>query len=105
MRWYERPEVLDYIINCYAGMEGNKRQFLWELPSGDVVIGNSRAFTDHISEKFSMKRTATSWASVHEVLRAVGEVAHSYTPRCHMKGGKFVNQLPDMKVIRRRARD
>jgi hypothetical protein len=55
MRWFEKPEILDYIVEAYQGLDGRKRQFLWEETNGDLVIGNSRAFADHLSEKFGLQ--------------------------------------------------
>lgn len=107
MRWYEKPGVLDYIINSYAGVDvvdgKSKRQFLWDDEEGNTVIGNSRAFTDHLSAKFSLALTATSWGMVHEVLRALGEVAHNYQKRSKTLGKKFKNQQPESHIIKRKA--
>lgn len=107
MRWFEKPEVLDYIINSYAGIDvvngKSKRQFLWEDENGDTVIGNTRAFTDHLSKKFTLGLTSTEWASLHEAMRALGEVAHVYSPRVNKPGNKFKNQEPEVHVIRRKA--
>jgi hypothetical protein len=88
MRWYEKPEVLDYMIECYAGTEGRKRQFIWETAAGDVVIGNARAFSDHVSDKFGLHLAHTSWSGLHEAMRMLGEVAVNYSPRAHERGGK-----------------
>lgn len=104
MKWTEKPPVLSYIIDCYAGVDGKKRQFIWEEKNGDVVIGNTRAFTDHIAERFSLKLTKTDWSAVHEVLRALGEVVHPYTPRAHVRGGRFKNQEPEIHILHRKHR-
>jgi hypothetical protein len=101
MKWYERPEILSYIIDCYAGVDGKKRQFIWE-EDGDILIGNSRAFTDHVSQRFHLSKTATAWSSVHEALRALGEVVVYHRPRCRELGGRFHNQLPEKHVIKRK---
>jgi hypothetical protein len=109
MRWYEKPGVLDYVIECYAGTDKNerghqKRQFIWEdLRSKDVVIGNSRAFTDHVSEKFNLGLTSTDWSALHEAMRMLGEVVHQKAPRTQVRGKKFHNQQPEVRVIRRRT--
>lgn len=103
MRWFEHPPVLNYIIDSYAGVEKQKRQFIWEDESGNIVIGNTRAFTDHLAAKFNLKRTETSWAEVHHAMWMLGEVAKGYTPRVNKRGGKFINQLPEVRVIRRKA--
>lgn len=103
MKWFEKPEVLDYIIECYQGTDGLKRQFVWEDDQGDVVIGNTRAFTDHVSVKFGLSRTSTSWSAMHEALRMLGEVVHPIGPRVHKRGLRFHNQEPEVRVIKRRA--
>jgi len=102
MRWFEQPAVLSYIIDCYAGVEGVKRQFIWEEPNGDVVIGNTRAFTDHVSARFSLGRTSTSWTDIHEVLRALGEIVHLKAPRARILGKKFHNQEPEIRILKKK---
>ena len=102
MQWFERPEVLDYLVRSYAGLDKGKRQFIWEDENGDVVIGNTRAFTDHLSRQFQIPLTSTSWSKVHEALRELGEVAREYTPRSNSLGKHFVNQEPIVRVIRKK---
>lgn len=102
MRWYEKPEVLDYIVASYAGVEDGKRQFVWEELSGDIVIGNARAFTDHVSAKFGLDLEPTSWSGVHEAMRLLGEVARAYSPRANLRGTRFKNQEPEVRVIKRK---
>jgi hypothetical protein len=103
MRWYEKPEVLDYIVNSYAGVDHGKRQFIWEdLETKDLLIGNSRAFTDHLSNKFNLDLTSTGWSAVHEALRMLGEVTHEYAPRVNKRGAKFKNQQPETHILKRR---
>jgi hypothetical protein len=99
MKWFEHKDVLSYIIDSYAGVDGRKRQFIWE-EKGEILIGNSRAFTDHLNEKFDLHRTNTSWVALHAVLRALGEVVNGYTPRSHVRGGKFKNQEPEVHVLK-----
>lgn len=103
MRWYEKPEVLSYIVSAYAGVDKGKRQFIWEDADGNVLIGNTRAFTDHLAVRFNLSRTETSWTAIHELMRALGEVARTYTARSQKLGKKFVNQLPVTRVIKRRS--
>lgn len=103
MKWFEKSEVLSYIIECYAGVDGRKRQFIWEEPDGTIVIGNSRAFTDHVSVKFSLEKTPTAWSGIHSALRELGEVVGPYSPRTHERGGKFKNQEPEVRVLKRRS--
>lgn len=104
MKWTERPDVLSYIVDCYAGTEKargtRKRQFIWEDEDGDIVIGNSRAFTDHVSHRFSIPLTSTSWAAIHNTLHALGEVVHEMKPRSGVRGGRFKNQEPETRVIK-----
>jgi hypothetical protein len=102
MRWFEKPEVLDHIIESYAGIDGRKRQFIWEELSGDTVIGNSRAFADHLRAKFGIAELGDkSWMAVHEALRALGEVAQVHAPHRAVHGRKFINQRPEVHVIKR----
>lgn len=101
MKWWERPEIVDYIIDCYEGTDGSKRQFMWEEPNGDIVIGNSRAFTDHLSQKFKLEIANTSWSGTHMALRSLGEKVHPYSPRVNKHGAKFHNQLPEVRVVKR----
>ena len=101
MKWYERSEVVSYIIDCYAGIEEHKkRQFIWEQSNGDVVIGNTRAFTDHLAEKFNLPLTSTSWSSVHAALREMGEVLTEYSPRTKKLGTRFHNSEPEVRVLK-----
>lgn len=103
MRWYEQPEVLAYVINAYAGTEGQKRQYIWEDLDGNIVIGNSRAFADHLGERFGLKLKPTTWMDLHELLRALGEVLHVHAPHITPRGKKFKNQLPETRIIKRKA--
>jgi hypothetical protein len=107
LHWVEKPEILSYIIDCYAGVEGSgghrKRQFIWEEQNGDIVIGNARAFTDHVRERFGLRATPTSWAAVHKVLHDLGEVASPYSPRTHIRGGRFRNQEPEVRILKKAA--
>lgn len=101
MKWAERDDVLSYIIDCYQGVENRTRQFIWETGDGDIVIGNARAFANHLSHRFGIRETPTSWMSLHEVLRAVGEVVEVHSPRTKKPGRKFKNQEPQWRVIRK----
>lgn len=105
-RWVEKPEILSYIIDCYQGVEkdngARKRQFIWETSEGNIVIGNSRAFYIHITEKFGMATQATSWSEIHTVLHELGEIVNEYSPRVNKKGGKFKNQVPETRIIKRK---
>ena len=108
MRWYEKPPVLDYIVSCYAGVDQEngrvRRQFIWETNDGDLVIGNSRAFSEHLSQRFGLELKKTAWMCIHELLRALGEVAQTHSPRMHHPGRKFKNQQPRLHVLRRKSR-
>jgi len=101
MRWFEQPKVLSYLIDSYSGIDHGKRQFIWEEPNGDIVIGNSRAFTDHVSIRFNLGKTNTAWAGIHEALRALGEIVHLKQPRARILGKKFHNQEPEIRIIKR----
>jgi hypothetical protein len=107
MRWFERPDILSYIIECYAGTDeghqgGARRQFIWEQPNGDMVIGNPRAFTDHVAEKFGIQLTPTSWSAVHAALRELGEVARENAPHRPKEGRqRFHNQQPEIRILKK----
>lgn len=105
MRWFEKYGVLDYVVECYAGVEGSRRQFIWEQECGDIVIGNTRAFYDHLATKFDLSKKAHAWMELHVMLHELGEVvrqhqAHRLTGE---KIGKFRNQEPKWRVIKRRS--
>src|SRR5262245_1109599 len=102
VRWYEKSEIVDYVIECYAGVDAGRRQFIWEEPNGDIVIGNARAFTDHVGEKFGVAVTPTAWMRVHDVLRALGEIVHAAKHDGSRVGKKFKNQEPHSHVLRRK---
>jgi len=99
MKWFELKEVLSYIVDCYVGAEPDrsqravKRQFIWEEPNGDLVIGNTRAFSDHLTAKFGLP-TPTAWMGVHEALSAMGEVLFERAPNF---------KKPEVKVIKRKT--
>jgi len=100
MRWFEKPEILSYLVDCYQGTVttkvGPKRQFIWEVENGDVVIGNTRAFADHLFTRFGLTDKACS--DVHEAMRELGEVTRELSPRLH-HGTRYREQKPEMKVI------
>lgn len=102
MKWFEQSDVLSHIIESYAGVDGNKRQFIWEDLSGDLLIGNSRAFSIHLSEKFGIRNTPTGWMGVHEALRAMGEIVSIHSAKTKHPGKKFKNQEPEARILRRR---
>lgn len=109
MKWFERPAVLDYIINCYAGVETvggtgfTKRQFIWEDEEHNIVVGNSRAFSDHVSKKFDLGLSDTTWCSLNKMLHAMGEVARATAPKVNKLGGKFKNLEPEVRIIKRKS--
>jgi hypothetical protein len=112
MRWFEKPEILSYIIESYAGCDETrtnrpKRQFIWEDADGNIVLGNGRAFGDHLTEKFGLSADdgATRWIAVHQALRELGEVVGSTElrgPRQHVHKGK--NQEPEIRILRKKER-
>ena len=103
MKWFERDAVVDYIIDCYAGVEQGgghvKRRFIWEQ-EGDVVLGNARAFGDHLSEKFELGSSKTLWMGVHKALRSLGELAQCQGHKEKHLGRRFVNQEPEVHILR-----
>lgn len=102
MRWYQRDDVVDYVCKCYAGVDQGRRQFIWEDENGDVLIGNTRAFTEHCGAKFGVEVTKTAWMRIHDLLRALGEVVHVVQHDGSRAGQKFRNQEPKSHVLRRR---
>ncbi len=103
-RWFEQPEILDYIIEAYAGTvcDGRyiKRQFIWEQPNGDTVIGNTRAFADHLSAKFNLAATPTRWCDLHKLLRSLGESIREQKVRTVKRNGRFHNEEPEIRLLK-----
>jgi hypothetical protein len=89
---FTRPEVVSYIIECYAGvdtipgMKKSRRVFLWYLPNGEVHMGNIEAFTIHVGEKFGFIDVRPSDASnIHRILRELGERIQIHSPHSAKK--------------------
>ena len=107
MRWAEKSEILSYIIDAYQGTEraesngAQKRQFLWEEADGSLVIGNTRAFTDHVRHKFGLPANDRAWYGVHDALQAVGEVIIHRSAHRNHNVTKTRNQEPEVRIIRR----
>lgn len=103
------PQVVDYIIDCYQGTEGTgrkaKRQFMWERANGDVVIGNTRAFTDHLAEKFKIEANRYTYGQVHKLLSRLGERIKPKETR-HKTGEQTGRgpQEPEVRVVGRKHR-
>jgi hypothetical protein len=102
VRWFDRSEILDAIITSYAGVENGKRQFIWESENGDVVLGNARAFSDHLEARFGLPKRPGRWTAVHRVLHELGEAVKSINAHPGKKGQHFRNQEPEMRVLRRK---
>ena len=103
MRWFERSETLDYIVASYAGVEAGKRQFIWEQPNGDIVLGNTRAFADHAEAHFKLPAAPSRWTEVHKVLRELGETIKEIKRHPRNHGRPFHNQEPEVRVLHPRS--
>lgn len=81
-RWTRRPDVIEYVIECYVGtekQEGSKprRVFIWE-DGNEIKMGNTTSFTAHCCERFGLLRADPS--EVHALLRALGETIAQHKP-------------------------
>lgn len=110
-RWTHRPEILSYVIDSYAGTEkpegqgASRRVFIWE-DGAEIKMGNTEAFMLHLCAKFDLILTASSGASLHELLRELGECVQSHkehAPRSLTgpSAGKFRQPEPDEWVVGR----
>jgi hypothetical protein len=78
---WKRPEVIDYVLDCYAGVERDEREgktipfyaFLFQESDGAVYIGNSVSFAEHVASVFGFAPTRSDFERVQEILRAAGE--------------------------------
>lgn len=107
MKWYEEPKLLSYLIDCYVGTERSesgkeKRQFIWDAENGDLVIGNSKAFTDHLRKKFGLHESKGAWVGIHEVLRALGEVVQIHSQKKEIQGTRFKYPLPEIRILKKK---
>lgn len=98
-------DIVAYVCDCYAGVEGRKRQFIWVDEKKDVVIGNCRAFGDHVAVKFGLDANPTFWMHIHALLRALGEVVQVHAAHSRKRGKKFKNQEPEVRVLRHASED
>lgn len=100
MTWIMRNDVVDYILESYQpDKQGRKRQFIWETSDGDIVIGNTRAFADHLYARYQKAPNKTGWMEVHRVLRACGDQLFQKHPRSSPRHKPFINQEPDFRVL------
>ena len=109
MKWFERSDIVSYIVECYVGTDTNAsgqqvRQFVWEDEDGNIVIGNPRAFGEHVQRHFDLPERSTRWMDIHQALRAMGEVLfekrHDVVTR--QPGKRFRNQDPEVRILRRK---
>ena len=75
---WSRPDVLDYILDSYAGTEAGergqiRRMFLWEDAHREVWIGNSSAFAEHVAERFGFPLRPYDYVLINKILLDVGE--------------------------------
>lgn len=106
--WAYRPEIIDYIVESYAGVEvrgdvgrNTHRVFIWE-DSENIVMGNTIAFSDHLRTRFGLLASARSICSVlHKVMRELGEEAKKgwtvTTSGDHI--GEYKPPVPEIMVI------
>lgn len=107
MGWARRPEILDYIIEAYAGTEPlpdianrSRRVFIWQ-EGEEILMGNTEAFLDHLRKKFNLILTASATSTIHSLLRELGESVQSHKqhgPKIG-EGGKFKQPEPESWVV------
>jgi hypothetical protein len=107
-RWIMRPEIIDYIIESYAGIERDgrpRRVFIWE-EGAEVYMGNCEAFLQHLAKRFELVVTLSATSQIHELLRELGEqVLSSATdraPRSPTPVGRFKQPEPEQWLLPRR---
>jgi hypothetical protein len=108
--WSLRPDLVSYVVDCYGGTEevaGGRvrRVFLWE-EGDEVLMGNTEAFTIHLGQKFGLNLGAGDAASIHSMLREMGERILPAIEGRRQLGkarGKWRQPDPEAKVIRRRT--
>lgn len=106
MGWARRPEILNYIIDAYAGTEPcadsarSRRVFIWQEGT-EIKMGNTEAFLAHLQAKFGLILTASATSTIHSLLRELGEVAQAHKPHGPRigAGGKFKQPEPESWVV------
>lgn len=77
MNLWTNWDVQSYIIESYAGVEqvdGKPvRRFLWADGEGEVWIGNSAAFAEHLAEKFQYRARPYDYVNINRILIDAGE--------------------------------
>jgi hypothetical protein len=105
--WLHRPEILDYVIESYAGLDespngrGKRRVFVWEK-DGEILMGNCEAFVLHLREKFDLVICISATSALHALLRDLGENAkknHDTHEMHGQKAGTFTQPEPDEWVV------
>lgn len=99
-RWTQRPDVLAYVIDCYAGTDtigdGRKKRrvFLWE--DGDMIkMGNTEAFALHLAARYDLIINTALPATLHALLRALGEDVQLHKPHAPRGIAKKAFKQPD----------
>jgi hypothetical protein len=106
--WARRPEILDYVIECYAGtekVEGGRarRVYLWE-DGPDIKMGNTEAFAQHLCKRFDLLRVHTS--DLHNLLRQMGEVIQKHRPHAPPGASRgWVPPEPEEWVVGQTAKE
>lgn len=79
---WTRWEVQAYILECYEGVEVVEgpsgvpkpaRTFMWADETGEVWIGNSAAFAEHLAQRFKYDPLPYDYVSINSLLIKAGE--------------------------------
>jgi hypothetical protein len=103
--WIQRPDIAEYIIDCYAGTEqhgrgGPRRVFVWKTT--ESKMGNAEAFALHLIEKFGLIRTTRAvTVQICALLVELGERMKPDTPKVAtgLQTGRFREPEPEEWVI------
>jgi hypothetical protein len=98
-------KIQSYILECYEGTETSAtclrptRLFMWADTEGEVWIGNSVAFAEHLAERFFFAPKKYDYVSVNSILIDAGERVERYKQR--EQTGERTNQEPAAPTKRR----
>jgi hypothetical protein len=74
--------VVSYVLDCYEGVElverasgvrQRVRQFMWAEADGEVWIGNSAAFAEHVARRFRYEHKTYDYVAINSILIDAGE--------------------------------
>lgn len=108
-RWSERPDIVSYVCEAYAGIEpkegsrAKRRVFLWE-EGKNIMMGNVQAFGLHLAEKFQLPcgTIGAVTAPIHKMLIELGERARSENKTHPGSHGKYREPGPEKWVAKRK---